>query len=142
VIPVTHFRGEPSENLVELGHSLTDSRSVGVILIPESDSSSDDSSDESEGGITEYAFIEETNENNRIVDQRTESVESHSNNGNVHVGEGVRENFMLWRRAANVLQNRTGGLHRVVSEVMELRDIITMSDNNISGPENPDGNVM
>jgi len=141
VIPVTHFRGEPSEDIIELGHSLVDSsRSVGVILIPESDSSSDDSSDESDEVVTEYGFIEEMNDNCRVIDQITESVESHSSN--VHIGEGVRDNFMLWRRAANALQNRTGGLHRVATEVMELREIVTMSDSNIRSAENPDDNVV
>jgi len=49
----------------------------------------------------------------------------------------------LWRRAANALPNRSGGLQRVVNEVMELREIISVpAENLIRNSETPDGDIM
>jgi len=138
VIPVTHFRGEPSEEIAE---SLVDSRSVGIILVPESDSSSTDSSDEDDGEVTQYAYIENIDDNSGGNIDRTESDTGQSNNDTAHVGE--RENFILWRRAANALPNRTRGLRSVVNEVMELREIISVPAENMTrNSETPDGNIM
>jgi len=136
VIPVTHFRGANIEGTGELNHSPVDPQFVGLIVIPESDNSSTDSSDDDA-----IQFVEIIDDDNHASNQNTiqESVAGHSNVDNLRVSG--RETFMLWRRAANILQTRTGGLHRVATELMELTEV-SASDNSSRDHVGPEGYLM